>query len=98
MKKIVIGAALCLATVMSQAAPHSSHHEEHNILSTELPAALQSDIKTTYTGYWITDLKQEGESKHVKYSLTLENADQVVHLRAGKGDSWEVVDTIAKAM
>jgi hypothetical protein len=106
MKKIVFGAALVFAIGLTQAAPisssapisafSSSHNEEHNILSSGLPASLQSDIKTSYAGYWITDLKEEGEGKHAKYTLTLENADQVIHLRAGKEDNWEVVSTSVK--
>jgi hypothetical protein len=99
MKKIVFGAVLVFMIGLVQAAPasSSSHNEEHNISSSGLPAALQSDIKTSYAGYWITDLKEEGEGKHAKYTLTLENADQVIHLRAGKEDSWEVVSTTVKA-
>jgi len=99
MKKIVFGAALCFVIGMTQAAPVSSHNhnEEHNISSSALPATLQSDIKTSYAGYWITDLKEEGEGKHVKYFLTLESADEVIHLHAGKSDGWEVVDTTVKA-
>jgi hypothetical protein len=96
MKKIVFGAALVFTIGMAQAAPVSSHNEEHNISSSGLPAALQSGIKTSYAGYWVTDLKQDGEGKHVKYLLTLENPDQVVHLRAGKADGWEVVSTTVK--
>ncbi|HUB62331.1 MAG TPA: hypothetical protein VL978_16560 [Puia sp.] len=97
MKKIVLGAALLLALASVQAAPRIGRGNEHNILSNELPAPLQSDIKTTYTGYWITDLKQEGEGKHTKYFLTIENPDQVLHLRADRNDGWEVVSTEVKA-
>jgi hypothetical protein len=100
MKKIILGAALLLAIATTQAAPSASHGkpgDEHNILSSELPAPLQSDIKTTYAGYWITDLKEEGVGKHTKYEMTIENADQVLRLRAGKTDGWEVVSTNVKA-
>lgn len=98
MKKFFLGIALVFAIGMTQAAPVSSgHNDEQNISSSALPAVLQSGIKTSYAGYWVTDLKAEGEGKHVKYLLTLENADQVVHLRAGKADGWEVVSTTVKA-
>lgn len=97
MKKIVFGVALIFAIGLTQAAPVSSHNDEQNISSSALPTTLQSDIKSSYAGYWITELKSEGEGKHVKYLLTLENADQVVHLRAGKADNWEVVSTTVKA-
>lgn len=103
MKKIVLGAALIFAIGLTQAAPVSaattttSHNDERNISSSGLPATLQSGIKTSYAGYLITELKAEGQGKHAKYTLTLENADQVVHLRADKGNSWEVVSTTVKA-
>jgi hypothetical protein len=96
MKKVILGAALLLALGTIQAAP-SSRGDQRNILSSELPAALQSDIKTTYTGYWITDLKEEGSGKHTKYFLTIENPDQVLHLQGNKNDGWEVVSTDVKA-
>jgi hypothetical protein len=96
MKKVVLGAALVLALGTIQAAPHVRHVYQHNILSSELPTALQSEIKTAYTRYWITDLKEEGSGRHVKYFLTIENADQVLHLQAGKNDGWQVVSTDVK--
>lgn len=97
MKKIVLGAALLLALGAIQAAPRLSRGGEHNILSSELPAALQSGIKTTYAGYWITDLKEEGAGRHAKYVLTIENPDQVLRLRADNGETWEEVSTDVKA-
>ena len=96
MKKLVLGAALLMVISTTYARPITKHNEERNILSSELPVSLQSDIKSTYAGYWITDLTEEGEGKHVKYNLTLENADQVVHLRAGKSTEWEMVNTVVK--
>jgi|SRR5580658_1882980 hypothetical protein len=97
MKKLVIGAALLMAISTTYAGPWANHSEDRNILSSELPVSLQSDIKSAYAGYWITELTEEGEGKHIRYSLTLENADQVVHLRAGRSAEWEVVSTIVKA-
>jgi hypothetical protein len=97
MKKLVLGAALLMVISTTYARPVTKHSEERNILSSELPVSLQSDIKSTYAGYWITELTEEGEGKHVKYSLTMENSDQVVHLRAGKSDEWELVSTSVKA-
>jgi hypothetical protein len=85
-----------MAISTTYALPFTKHSEERNILSSELPVSLQSDIKSTYAGYWITELTEEGEGKHVKYNLTLENADQVVHLRAGKAAEWEVVSSVLK--
>lgn len=97
MKKLVLGAALLMVISTTYARPMTKHNEERNILSSELPVNLQSDIKSSYAGYWITGLTEEGEGKHVKYSVTLENPDQVVHLRAGKSAEWEIVSTDVKA-
>lgn len=97
MKKFLFGAALLMVISTTYARPITKHNEERNILSSELPVSLQSNIKSTYAGYWITDLTEEGEGKHVKYNLTLENADQVVHLRAGKAAEWEMVSAVVKA-
>lgn len=99
MKKTLVAAALLLVvgTTQSFAAPTTTKHpEERNILSTELPATLQTSIKHEYAGYWITELVKEGEEKRVKYTLTLENADQVLHLKAGKGGAWELVTSSVK--
>jgi hypothetical protein len=96
MKKTMVAAALLLIISTTRASQTTKHSDEHNILSSELPVALQSSIKTTYSGYWITELTEEGKDKHAKYTLTLENADQILHLRASKADEWEVVSTTAK--
>lgn len=96
MKKLVIGAAFLMAVSTTYARPLTKHSEERNILSSELPTGLQSGIKSTYAGYWITELTEEGEGKHAKYFVTLENADQIVHLRAGKSAEWELVNTSVK--
>ena len=89
-------AAFLLIISTSYASQTTRHFDERNILSSELPVALQSGIKTTYSGYWITELTAEGKDRHAKYTLTLENADQIIHLRADRADEWEVVSTTAK--
>jgi hypothetical protein len=96
MQKTILAAALVLILGSARASETTKHSDERNIISTALPAALQSGIKTSYAGYWITGLVEEGKDKHVKYMLTLENADQILHLKAGKDNQWEVVDTITK--
>ena len=92
----MVAAALLLLISTTRASQTTKHSDERNILSSELPVALQSSIKATYAGYWITELTEEGKDKHAKYTLTLENADQILHLRASKSDEWEVVSTTAK--
>ena len=96
MKKTLVAAALILIISTTRASETRKHSDERNILSTELPGALQSSIKSAYSGYWITELTEEGKDKHAKYTLTLENGDQILHLRADKANEWEVVSTTAK--
>lgn len=69
----------------------------HNILSTQLPAALLADIKKGYKGYWITELYEEGKSKRPSYFITVENADQVIRLSSDGSENWSVVSTTIKA-
>ena len=71
-------------------------HVRQNILSSELPAALQADIKKDYKDYWITALSEEQRGKHSDYYMTVENADQVVELRSDDATSWEVTSATVK--
>jgi len=96
MKKIIAAAALLLVIGTTYATPTSKHSEERNIVSSALPAALQAKIKNDYADYWITALVQVGNDKHAHYFLTVENADQIIHLRADKSSDWTVVDTSVK--
>jgi hypothetical protein len=68
----------------------------HNILSSQLPEALLTTIKNDYKDYWITELSENGKGKHADYSITLENADQVVRLSSGDSENWVVVSTSVK--
>lgn len=96
MKKVLLGAALLLVLNTIHATPSTSHSEPRNILSSELPAVLQSAIRTTYAGYWITDLAVNGKEKRAKYQVTLENGDQVITLKAGKEKTWTIISTMVK--
>ena|ERR1700761_7644848 len=111
MKKVFLGAALLLMIgaahastgVLSGASTGASFfamtsrvHVRQNILSSELPAALQAGIKKDYKDYWITALSEEQRGKHSDYYMTVENADQVMELRSTDGTSWEVTSTSVK--
>jgi hypothetical protein len=102
MKKIFLGAALFLVLSAAQVsaagrAPQNGQpRDEHNILSSQLPSALLTDIKKDYSDYWITQLSEEGRGKHPDYFLTLENADQIVHLRSSDASNWVVTSTSVK--
>jgi hypothetical protein len=104
MKQIVLGAALFLLISSSRASAAGPTLQKgqpritHNILSTQLPVALLTDIKKDYKDYWITELSEEGKSKHPDYVIILENADQVLQLRSDDAQSWVVTDTHVKTI
>jgi hypothetical protein len=69
---------------------------EHNILPSQLPAALLADIRKDYKDYWITELTEEGKGRHSDYFIVLENADQIVQLRSSNSEAWVVTGTSVK--
>ena len=59
-----------------------------NISSTQLPIALQANMKKNYEGFWITDLFEMTNEDGTSYYVTLENADTSVILKSNNQD-WE---------
>lgn len=102
MKKSLLGAAFFLFisfTYLSAAAQTPQiiqSRTPRNIVSTQLPSALLSSIKTDYKDYWITECYSNGKKKRQDYFVTLENSDQTVQLKATDKYSWEVVSTTVK--
>lgn len=96
MKRILLGAALVLSIGIAHAAKRHQPITEHNILSSQLPPALQTDIKKDYKDYWITQLSEEGKGRHPEYFMTLENADQIVKLRSRNSAAWVITNTSVK--
>ncbi len=72
------------------------HPAVRNILSTQLPARLQSSIKTKYSTYWITDLYKCTTEGKVCYYITLENADQKLKLNTSHGTNWQITRVVSK--
>ena len=65
-------------------------------MSTELPAALLTNLRTDYKDYWITECYADGKKSRQDYFITLENADQTVQLKSSHNSAWEVVSTKIK--
>ena len=63
------------------------------ILSTELPADLQKDIKSKYSAYWITDLFELTSGEQTGYFITLKNADSRFMLNSNEQNNWELFRT-----
>ena len=60
-----------------------------NILSTQLPFFLQTNLKKKYSGYWITDLFELTDDYGFKYFITLKNADETIILESSNGTNWQ---------
>lgn len=61
-----------------------------NIISSQLPINLLTELKKNYTQYWITDLFEMASSNETSYYVTLENADAVTVLKSTGANGWEV--------
>jgi hypothetical protein len=68
----------------------------HNIVSSQLPADLQADLKSNYGGYWITELFELNADSLSGYYIALENADSKLTLHATAGGVWEVYGSAVK--
>ena len=64
------------------------------ILSDSLPVSLGSDLKTSYSNYWISDLFKYSIKDGPGYFVTLENADQKIMLKSDDGQRWHLYKTI----
>jgi hypothetical protein len=109
MKKAIMGAALFLLIGLAQASasgvsPAASGVNpakgqpgtQHNILSSQLPGALLTDIKKEYKDYWITECSEIDKKKKADYFITLENSDQIVQLRSSDSENWVLTNTSVK--
>jgi hypothetical protein len=59
-----------------------------NITSTQLPLALQADLKKNSEGYWISDLFELANDEGTSYYVTLENGDTRLVLKSGSSSEW----------
>lgn len=60
-----------------------------NIVSSQLPINLLSDLKKNYSGYWISDLFEMASDDTTSYYVTVENGDQSIVLKSSGLNSWE---------
>jgi hypothetical protein len=57
-----------------------------NISSTQLPIALQTNLKNNYEGLWISDLFEVANEEGTTYYVTVENADTKLILKSSVSD------------
>jgi hypothetical protein len=67
-----------------------------NIVSSQLPADLQAELKSDYGGYWITELFELNADGQSGYYIALENADTRLTLHATADGVWEVYGSAVK--
>jgi hypothetical protein len=102
MKKIIFASVFFLLATIAQASTNPAHANGlpgsivHNIISSQLPAGLLTEIKNQYQGYWITDLYEEGNVKRPSYYITVENADQIIKMSSDDSENWVVTSTTIK--
>jgi hypothetical protein len=69
-----------------------------NILSTQLPINLLSNLKNDYSSYWISDLFETSNAEGASYYVTLESADQTVVLKSNGTTSWDTYKKEKKSL
>ena len=68
-----------------------------NLISSQLPINLLTDLKKEYNGFWISDLFEIATDDQTTYYLTLENADKKIVLRSSGSEDWSVYAKSRKA-
>ena len=67
-----------------------------NMAVTELPEALQSALKASVSGRWITEIFQVSTALSTTYYAVLENADSKLILQSRSAKKWLVYQTAEK--
>jgi len=62
----------------------------------DLPLALQNNLKKNYEGYWVSDLFEASKDDATNYYITLENADTKIVLKSAE-NSWNTFSKIKKS-
>ena len=68
----------------------------HNIPVDHLPLLLLTELKNSYSNYWVTDLFEAATDGESHYHLTLENGDQTLKLKSVGSADWAVSRKIKK--
>ena len=68
-----------------------------HITSFDLPLNLQSELKKSYSEYWISDLIEVTKSNSTTYYITIEDADTQYVLKATGGETWSEYKKVKKA-
>src|SRR3990170_6245885 len=66
-----------------------------NISSLELPINLQTNLKNSYSKYWISDLFEVSNNEGTSYYITVENADSKIVLKSSGAGQWNTYKKMA---
>jgi hypothetical protein len=69
-----------------------------NIVSDQLPISLLTQLKSDYSGFWITDLFEMASDDQTTYYVTLENADKKIVLNSVDASDWNVYSKFKKTV
>lgn len=69
----------------------------HHMLTSDLPADLQRDIKKHYSNYWVSSLFQVTNEDGISYYIQLKNADQSIVLSSDGTNGWHRYSVPIKA-
>lgn len=68
------------------------------ISSLQLPIILQTELKKTFSSYWITDLFELSGPNGTEYYMTIENTDGRIVLKSSAANaSWAVHQKLRKS-
>jgi hypothetical protein len=67
------------------------------ISSFQLPLNLQTDMKKSYSNFWVSDLFEMATNDDTSYYLTMENADTKIVLKSTDGKEWSLYHKDKKA-
>ncbi len=60
----------------------------HHMLTSDLPADLQKDIRKHYSNFWVSSLFQVSNDDGVTYYIQLKNADESIVLSSDGINGW----------
>jgi hypothetical protein len=61
-----------------------------NISSTQLPLALELNLKNNYSSYYIVDLFEVDNDNENAYYVTIQYADQKLQLKSTSNGNWNI--------
>jgi len=67
------------------------------ISSLQLPLNLQTELKNSYSNYWVSDLFEVAGNDDTTYYITMENADTKIVLKSNDGKEWSLYHKNKKA-